>query len=260
MAQSLLPRSSQFTKATAAAANAKRKPGSNDKKLVGDLRDLRIQQVLDMRLRGMGVADIAKEFNCHPDTIRDDIYKARQTGLITKYRHQLMKRLVPKAFGVIEHHLAKNNLKAAEQVMALFRSESDRQHEKEVAKESAEESLSDWWQRRKEQLVGSGLPLEAPEIVEAPHVELVADIGQQIGQQAPAPTSPSGPSDSRPSGSDVGSEDAAPQAAPSVSSRDEQTGVALPAATTYHFGPGGFNAFADANALGHDPEAADEGI
>ncbi len=59
------------------------------------LRKARLEQTIEMRLRGMPVPDIAKVMNVTPETLRLWTNEAKRKGLIDSVRERMTERLMP---------------------------------------------------------------------------------------------------------------------------------------------------------------------
>lgn len=195
------------------------KGGHNRRSYTGnlppDLKRLRTEKIIALKINGWSHQQIATELNCSTDTIRRSINKARQEGLIEKLGLRLVKELVPAALAVVQQHLAEGSLKAAELVFKNFGKQQELKERRELAEDMArsaapppEDTLETFYQRYLEQQASSAV--DADVVEESDDHEANSQAGADAsgaaghgddrdeGAEEASPTDRTSPSEDRP--------------------------------------------------------------
>lgn len=175
MAQSsLVPKKPHFSdpaKAKAAGAHANRRAGPGP-----EFRHLRLQQVIEMKTRGLSTAEIAKYFNCSEDTIERDVTKIKRDGLVEKYERKFLGKLMPLAFAKIERVLKADDtdLEGVKEIFKRFDKLSEQKHQKELIEGGQkEDTLSGWYD--------AWVAQQAPQAPPADAIEAEFEGGEDAG-------------------------------------------------------------------------------
>lgn len=147
-----MPNFTDPAKAREAGALAKRRGKGQ---LGPEYRQLRQHQIIEMRLKGMTVQQIADHFGLHFTTIDQDLKAIKRDGLLEKFERKILSRLMPKVVTKLEKLLDKDddNLEPVKEVMKFFTASQTNKHQRELVAgaEQPEDSFESWvraWQMK----------------------------------------------------------------------------------------------------------------
>lgn len=109
-----------------------------------DLRRARALLIIEHRIRGNSIAETARHFGVHPNTIVNEIDYAKRNNLIQKFEDQCIEELVPVAIQAMRTALSNGDVDAAKEVLkglGVFRKPSSKPLLKPEAEAPAEDSL-----------------------------------------------------------------------------------------------------------------------
>lgn len=109
-----------------------------------ELRKLRALMILQTRVQGTSLPDLATKFNVSEHTIRNEIDYAKREGLVAQFEDQVIEQLVPKAIAAFKTALENGDTTVATEVlkgMGILRKPSDRPVLRPEAAAPAEDSL-----------------------------------------------------------------------------------------------------------------------
>lgn len=118
--------------------------------VVPQVKRLRAMQMLEMRVSGKKIVDIAKHFNCSDDTVARTLDWAAREGLIQDAEEKILQGLVPAAIAVYEKALKEGDTFVAKDILGHLAKISDRVAQRQ---EHVEElSLAAYLRTRRERL------------------------------------------------------------------------------------------------------------
>lgn len=81
-----------------------------------ELRRVRALQMVERKIKNVSLADIAKEFNVHPDTVAREIQWVKNQNLFASYEDRIIEELIPTAIDTFRDAMRNGNVDVAEKV------------------------------------------------------------------------------------------------------------------------------------------------